>query len=79
LVGFAISLIFISGHSTLQSETTERLRGRIYGLLNALTGVVSFLPVVLAGGLADVIGVGTVVSSVGVIMIIVSIFFFVFA
>jgi len=79
LVGFAISLIFIPGHATLQTETTEKLRGRIYGLLNALTGVVSFLPVVLAGGLADIIGVGTVVTGVGVIMIIVSIFFFVFA
>ena len=79
LVGFAISLIFIPGHATLQTETTERLRGRIYGLLNALTGVVSFLPVVLAGGLADLFGVGTVISGVGVLMLIISVFFFIFA
>jgi MFS family permease len=77
LIGFAVSLIFIPGHATLQTETSERLRGRIYGLLNALTGVVSFLPVVLAGGLADIIGVGTVVSGVGFIMLMISIFFFV--
>lgn len=79
LVGFAISLIFIPGHATLQTETSERLRGRVYGLLNALTGVVSFLPVVLAGGLADLFGVGTVVISIGILMLFVSGFFFVFA
>jgi len=79
VVGFAISLIFIPGHATIQVETTERLRGRIYGLLNALTGGVSFLPVVLAGGLADLFGVGTVVISIGILMLFVSGFFFVFA
>lgn len=79
LVGFAISLIFIPGHATLQTETSERLRGRVYGLLNALTGVVSFLPVVLAGGLADLFGVGTVVSGVGILMLFISVFFFIFA
>lgn len=79
LIGFAISLIFIPGHATLQSETTERLRGRIYGLLNALTGVVSFLPVILAGGFADLLGVGSVVFGVSILMLIVSGFFFFFA
>ena len=79
LVGLAISLIFIPGHATIQTETSERLRGRIYGLLNALTGVVSFLPVVLAGGLADLFGVGSVVSGVGILMLIISVFFFIFA
>ncbi len=79
VVGFAISLIFIPGHATIQTETSERLRGRIYGLLNALTGAVSFLPVVLAGGLADLFGVGSVVSGVGILMLIISVFFFVFA
>jgi MFS family permease len=79
VVGFAISLVFIPGNATIQVETTERLRGRIYGLLNALSGAVSFLPVVLAGGLADLFGVGTVVAGVGILMIFISIFFFIFA
>src|SRR3989344_2496842 len=78
LVGFAVSLVFISGHATIQVETSENLRGRIYGLLNATSGTVSFLPVVLAGGFADLFGVGTVVAGSGVLMIALSIFISVF-
>ena len=78
LAGFAISLIFIPGHATIQVETNENLRGRIYGLLNATSGTVSFLPVVLAGGFADLFGVGTVVAGAGILMIILSVFFSIF-
>jgi MFS family permease len=71
LVGFGISFVFIPSNSTIQVETSEEMRGRMYGLLNSLTGAVSFLPVILAGGLADLLGVGVVITSVGVIMAIV--------
>lgn len=72
IVGFAISLIFVPSHATIQMETDDSLRGRIYGLLNALIGAVSFLPVVIAGGLADVLGVGIVITLIGILIIIVS-------
>lgn len=78
LAGFAISLVFIPGHATIQVETDENLRGRIYGLLNATSGIVSFLPVVLAGGFADLFGVATVVAGAGILMIILSVFLSVF-
>ena len=78
MLGFAISLIFIPGHATIQIETNEKLRGRIYGLLNALVGAVSFLPVVLAGSFADILGVGSVVTGVGMIMLIISVFSYLF-
>ncbi len=73
IVGFAISLIFVPSHATIQMETDDTLRGRIYGLLNALIGAVSFLPVIIAGGLADVLGVGIVITLIGVLIIIVSV------
>lgn len=69
VTGFGISLIFIPSNSTIQIETSEEMRGRMYGLLSSLTGAVSFLPVILAGGLADVLGVGAVITGVGVIMV----------
>lgn len=72
VVGFATSLIFVPAHATIQMETDDTLRGRIYGLLNALIGAVSFLPVVIAGGLADVLGVGIVITVIGILIIIVS-------
>jgi MFS family permease len=71
IIGFGISFVFIPSNSTIQVETSEEMRGRMYGLLNSLTGAVSFLPVILAGGLADLLGVGVVITSVGVIMAIV--------
>ncbi|MBF8250273.1 MAG: hypothetical protein HW400_874, partial [Candidatus Levybacteria bacterium] len=57
IIGFGISLVFIPSNSTIQIETSQELRGRMYGLLNSLVGAVSFLPVILAGGLADLFGV----------------------
>ena len=75
IIGFAISLVFIPSNATIQIETGEAMRGRMYGLLSSLIGAVSFLPVVLAGGLADLLGVGAVITGVGVLMIIIGIFY----
>ncbi|MDP2637506.1 MAG: MFS transporter [Candidatus Levybacteria bacterium] len=75
IIGFSISLVFIPSNATIQIETNEEMRGRMYGLLSSLIGAVSFLPVVLAGGLADLIGVGAVITGVGALMIILSIFY----
>ena len=72
IIGFSISLVFIPSNATIQIETSEAMRGRMYGLLNFLIGAVSFLPVILAGGLADLLGVGVVIMGVGVLMVILS-------
>lgn len=75
VIGFAISLVFVPSNATLQLETHEKMRGRVYGFLNALVGGVSFLPIVLAGGLADIFGVGAVITGVGFIMVLIGLFF----
>jgi len=73
IIGFAISLVFIPSNATIQIETNEEMRGRMYGLLGSLIGAVSFLPVVLAGGLADLLGVGLVITGVGILLVVLSI------
>ncbi len=73
IIGFAISFVFIPSNATIQIETSQEMRGRMYGLLNSLIGGVSFLPVALAGGLADVLGVGVVITGIGILMILLSI------
>jgi len=73
IIGFGIALVFIPSNSTIQLETNEEMRGRMYGLLSSLVGAVSFLPVILAGGLADLFGVGAVIVTVGILMLIFSI------
>lgn len=76
VVGVAFSLIFIPSNATIQLETNEEIKGRIFGLLNALVGAVSFLPVILAGGLADLLGVGVVIAGIGILLLIFSIILF---
>jgi len=78
VMGFAISLVFVPSNTTIQLETNESMRGRIYGFLNALIGAVSFLPVILAGGLADLLGVATVIIGFGIIMLILGFIFWAF-
>ncbi|MBI4089757.1 MAG: MFS transporter [Candidatus Levybacteria bacterium] len=75
IVGFSISFVFIPSNATIQIETNEEMRGRMYGLLSSLIGAVSFLPVILAGGLADVVGVGAVITGIGLLMVLLSAFY----
>lgn len=65
IIGFANAFVFVPSNTILQEKTADEYRGRIYGLLNALVGLVSFIPIVLAGGLADILGVGKVLSGIG--------------
>jgi len=78
VAGFANSLIFIPSNATLQLETSEKMRGRIYGFLNALIGAVSLLPVALAGGIADLVGVSSVITVCGISLIVISLGFIFF-
>lgn len=78
VAGFANSLVFIPSNATLQIETNEKMRGRIYGFLHALIGAVSLLPIALAGGLADIIGVASVMTGVGIMLLALGLIFFFF-
>lgn len=69
VLGFASSLIFIPSNTVLQEETKDEFRGKVYGALNALVGVSSLFPIIIAGELADIFGVGKVLSGIGVILI----------
>jgi MFS family permease len=70
VLGFATAFIFVPANTILQEETTDESRGKIYGVLNTLIGFTSIIPVVLVGGLADVIGVKSVITWVGISVII---------
>lgn len=65
VLGFANSFVFIPANTMLQESTDEEVRGKIYGFLNSVVGVLSLLPIVIAGGLSDLLGVGVVVTGIG--------------
>ncbi len=66
IIGFAFALVFVPSNTLIQEETTDEQRGKVYGSLNTLTGVVSLIPVLGVGILADAIGVVTVITMIGI-------------
>ncbi len=69
ILGVANSMIFVPSNTTLQEETLDTSRGKVYGVLNTMVGVISFFPIVIVGGLSDIVGVGRVIAGVGGILI----------
>lgn len=69
LLGVANALIFIPSQIIIQDKIPEIFRSKFYGLLFALTGILSFIPIILSGGFADIFGVSTVFFSIGAIIL----------
>lgn len=61
LLGVSNAFIDIPSNTLLQENTTEDVRGRVYGVLTASIGAAQIIPTLLAGILADLFGVGRVV------------------
>jgi len=72
LLGFAMSFVFIPANTILQEETSDEIRGKIYGVTNSIIGAISILPVLVVGGLADVIGVKSVITGLGIVIILIA-------
>ena len=72
VLGFAFALVFVPSNTIIQEETTDEFRGKIYGALNTLSGAVSIIPVLAVGSLSDMFGVGKVLTSIGIFVIIVA-------
>lgn len=69
LAGIGNALIFIPAQTTIQEKIPENFRSKIYGLLFALTGLFSLLPIILVGSLADIIGVNSVLVILGLLIL----------
>ncbi len=65
IIGFANAFVFVPSNTVLQEQTTDEYRGRVYGLLSALVGLASFIPIIMVGGIADIIGVSKVLTGIG--------------
>ena len=58
--GVAYSFITVPAMTLLQEELPEDIRGRVFGVLNSLVSIFSFLPLIIVGPLADVWGIAPV-------------------
>lgn len=73
-MGVANSFIFVPSNTTLQEETSDEFRGKAYGLLNTMIGFLSLAPIILVGGLADLIGTKYVIVGIGFVIILIALF-----
>jgi MFS-type transporter involved in bile tolerance (Atg22 family) len=56
VAGMAYAAVAIPAQTELQSEIPATVRGRVFGILNMLVSVGSFLPIIIVGPISDAIG-----------------------
>ena len=66
--GIAYGFVAIPSQTQLQEDLPEDVRGRVFGVLNMLVSVSSFLPILVAGFFSDKFGTTTVIFAVGILI-----------
>ena len=59
--GIAYGLVAIPSQTQLQEDLPEDVRGRVFGILGMLVSVASFLPIIIVGLIAEVVGTTAVI------------------
>ncbi len=54
--GISYAFVAVPAQTALQEELPEDVRGRVFGVLNTLVSLASFVPIIIAGPIADVVG-----------------------
>ncbi len=70
IAGIAYAAVAIPAQTQLQEDLPEDVRGRVFGILNMLVSVSSFLPIIIVGPISDVIGSASVmlIGAIGVLI-----------
>ena len=71
--GVAYGLVAIPAQTALQDELPEEVRGRVFGVLNMLVSLGSFVPIIAVGPIADAIGATNTLLGVGLVIVLVAI------
>jgi MFS family permease len=66
--GIAYAIVAIPAQTQLSEDLPEDVRGRVFGVLNMLVSVSSFLPIIVVGYISEVIGTGTVILIVAILI-----------
>jgi MFS transporter, DHA3 family, macrolide efflux protein len=68
LAGVAYAVIAIPSQTQLQEDIHEEVRGRVFGVLNMLLSVASFVPIIIVGPITDVVGSTVVILACGLLI-----------
>ncbi|MDQ3128986.1 MAG: MFS transporter [Chloroflexota bacterium] len=66
--GLAYAAVAIPAQTQLQEDLPEDVRGRVFGVLNMLVSVASFLPILVVGPIGDLLGPTLVLVVVGLLI-----------
>jgi MFS family permease len=69
VAGVAYAFVAVPAQTQLQEELPAGIRGRVFGVLNMLISIASFLPIIVVGPIADVVGPGPVLTGVALSVI----------
>jgi MFS family permease len=64
--GIAYGLVAIPSQTQLQEDLPADVRGRVFGVLNMLVSVASFLPIIVVGPISDLVGTASVIFAVAI-------------
>jgi MFS family permease len=70
--GIAYAFVAVPAQTQLQEELPPAIRGRVFGVLNMLVSIASFLPIIIVGPIADVVGTSTVVQGSAIVTLLVA-------
>ncbi len=68
LAGTAYAFVAIPSQTQLQEDLPADVRGRVFGVLNMLVSVSSFLPIIIVGPVSDLVGTTTVLIIVAALI-----------
>jgi MFS family permease len=66
VAGIAYAAVALPSQTQLQEDLPEDVRGRVFGVLNMLVSTASFLPIIIVGPIADLIGTAAVIFVVAI-------------
>ena len=66
VAGVAYGFVAIPSQTQLQEDLPEDVRGRVFGVLNMIVSVSSFLPIIIVGPISDFVGTSTVMLIVAI-------------
>ena len=68
LAGVSYAVVAIPAQTQLQEDLPEEVRGRVFGVLNMLVSVASFLPIIIVGPISDFFGTSPVIFAIGLMV-----------
>ena len=69
LAGMAYGIVAISSQTQLQEDIPEEVRGRVFGVLNMLVSVASFIPIIAVGLIAGAVSTTSIILVVAVFVL----------